>query len=86
MRRADVCRGEEGCAVRTKSGRVPATVIAHDTERGSLRRVVNRTIDQRLVQTQKRLEAQYGALDTKLGASNGLSNYVNQQITLWNKG
>ena len=43
-------------------------------------------IDQRLVQTQKRLEAQYGALDTKLGASNGLSNYVSQQITLWNKG
>ena len=42
-------------------------------------------IEQRLVQTQKRLEAQYGALDTKLSASNGLSSYVSQQISQWNK-
>ena len=42
-------------------------------------------IDQRLVQTQKRLEAQYGALDTKLSTSSGLANYVSQQISQWNK-
>jgi flagellar hook-associated protein 2 len=42
-------------------------------------------LDQRLAQTQKRLEAQYGALDTKLAALNGLSSYVTQQITQWNR-
>ena len=42
-------------------------------------------LDQRLTQTQKRLEKQYGALDTKLTALNGLSSYVSQQVTQWNK-
>lgn len=42
-------------------------------------------LEQRLIQTQKRLERQYGALDTKISSSNALNNYVSQQITLWNK-
>ena len=41
--------------------------------------------EQRLVQIQRRLEAQYGALDTKVSSSNALSGYVGQQITLWNR-
>jgi flagellar hook-associated protein 2 len=39
----------------------------------------------RLAQTQKRLEAQYTALDAKLGALNGINAYVTQQVTAWNK-
>ena len=42
-------------------------------------------IEQRLIQTQKRLEAQYSALDTKLSMSNGLASYVSQQISQWNR-
>lgn len=42
-------------------------------------------MEERLAATQKRLEKQYSTLDTKLGALNGLSTYVTQQITLWNK-
>jgi flagellar hook-associated protein 2 len=39
----------------------------------------------RLDQTQKRLEAQYSALDAKLGSLNGLSSYVTAQVAQWNK-
>jgi flagellar hook-associated protein 2 len=39
----------------------------------------------RLEQTQKRLEAQYTALDKQMGQLSGLSSYVTQQITQWNK-
>jgi flagellar hook-associated protein 2 len=39
----------------------------------------------RLAQTQKALEAQYGALDSRMASFNGLSSYVNQQVTQWNK-
>ncbi len=42
-------------------------------------------IEQRLVQTQRRLEAQYTALDTKLSVSSGLAGYVSQQISQWNR-
>jgi flagellar hook-associated protein 2 len=42
-------------------------------------------MEERLAQTQKRLEKQYSMLDTKLGTLNGLSSYVTQQIALWNK-
>ncbi|MDO9316138.1 MAG: flagellar filament capping protein FliD [Burkholderiaceae bacterium] len=42
-------------------------------------------LEQRLVQTQKRLEAQYGALDTKMASLSGLSTYVTQQVAQWNK-
>jgi flagellar hook-associated protein 2 len=39
----------------------------------------------RLALTQKMLEAQYGALDSRMATFNGLSSYVNQQVTQWNK-
>ena len=42
-------------------------------------------LEERLAQTQKRLEKQYTALDTQLGKLNGLSSYVTQQVALWNK-
>jgi flagellar hook-associated protein 2 len=42
-------------------------------------------LEERLAQTQKRIEAQYSALDVKLGTLNSLSSYVTQQITQWNK-
>ncbi len=42
-------------------------------------------LEERLAQTQKRLEKQYTALDTQLGRLNGLSSYVTQQVAIWNK-
>jgi len=39
----------------------------------------------RLALTQKMLEAQYGALDSRMASFNGLSSYVTQQVTQWNK-
>jgi len=42
-------------------------------------------MDARLAQTQKMLEAQYGALDTRMASLTGLSTYVTQQVTQWNK-
>jgi flagellar hook-associated protein 2 len=39
----------------------------------------------RLAQTQKALEAQYGALDKRMASLTGLSGYVTQQVTQWNK-
>ena len=42
-------------------------------------------MDARLAQTQKMLEAQYGALDTRMASLTGLSSYVTQQVTAWNK-
>jgi flagellar hook-associated protein 2 len=42
-------------------------------------------MEERLAQTQARLEKQYSALDAKLGALNGLSSYVTAQVAQWNK-
>ncbi len=42
-------------------------------------------MEQRLAQTQKRLQAQYGALDTKIASLNGLAGYVSQQVAQWNR-
>lgn len=42
-------------------------------------------MEERLAATQKRLEKQYSMLDAKLGALNGLSTYVTQQVAQWNK-
>jgi flagellar hook-associated protein 2 len=39
----------------------------------------------RLAQTQKMLEAQYGALDSRMASISGLSSYVSQQVTQWNR-
>ena len=42
-------------------------------------------LEQRLAQTQARLEKQYTMLDAKLGTLNSLSTYVTQQVAQWNK-
>ncbi len=42
-------------------------------------------LEERLAQVQKRLEAQYTALDAQMGKLNGLSSYVTQQVAAWNK-
>lgn len=42
-------------------------------------------LENRVALVEKRLKAQYGALDTKMSTLSGLSSYVSQQITNWNK-
>jgi len=42
-------------------------------------------MEERLAQTQARLEKQYSMLDAKLGTLNSLSTYVTQQVAAWNK-
>jgi len=42
-------------------------------------------LQDRLTQAQARLQAQYSRLDATMGSLTALSNYVNQQVTLWNK-
>ncbi|KQW40428.1 flagellar filament capping protein FliD [Rhizobacter sp. Root404] len=42
-------------------------------------------LEDRVTRTEARLRAQYSALDTQMNTLNGLSNYVQQQITNWNK-
>lgn len=42
-------------------------------------------MDVRLARIEARLQAQYGALDTKVSSANALQSYVTQQISLWNK-
>jgi flagellar hook-associated protein 2 len=39
----------------------------------------------RMTDTEKRLRAQYTALDTKMAGLNTLSTYITQQIANWNK-
>jgi len=42
-------------------------------------------LEERVMRSESRLLAQYTALDTKLAGLNGLSAFVNQQVTLWNR-
>ncbi len=42
-------------------------------------------IEDRVAATEKRLRAQYSALDTKMAGLNSLQTYLTQQITGWNK-
>jgi len=42
-------------------------------------------LEERVARVEARLRAQYAALDTQMNRLNGLSNYVAQQITNWNK-
>jgi flagellar hook-associated protein 2 len=39
----------------------------------------------RMTQVEARMRAQYTALDAQMGKLNGLSSYVTQQVTTWNK-
>lgn len=41
-------------------------------------------VSQRIDEVEKRLRAQYGALDKTMSNANALSRYVSQQITTWN--
>jgi flagellar hook-associated protein 2 len=43
------------------------------------------SLEDRVSQTEKRLRAQYQALDTNMARLTSLQNYVSQQITNWNK-
>ncbi len=42
-------------------------------------------LEDRVAATEKRLRAQYSALDTKMAGLNSLQSYLTQQITGWNK-
>ena len=42
-------------------------------------------VNDRVEAVEKRLRAQYTALDTKMGALSGLSAYISQQVTMWNR-
>jgi flagellar hook-associated protein 2 len=42
-------------------------------------------IEDRVAATEKRLRAQYSALDTRMAGLTGLQSYLSQQITGWNK-
>lgn len=42
-------------------------------------------VNDRAALVEKRLRAQYSALDAKMGSLTALSTYVNQQVTSWNK-
>ena len=42
-------------------------------------------VSARVVLVEKRLRAQYSALDARMGSLTALSAYVNQQVTLWNR-
>jgi flagellar hook-associated protein 2 len=43
-------------------------------------------VNDRAARTETRLLAQYNAMDAAVGKLNGLSAFVSQQITMWNKG
>lgn len=43
-------------------------------------------VNDKAARAEKRLLAQYNAMDATVGSLNGLSAFVSQQITLWNKG
>lgn len=43
------------------------------------------SIEDRASRTEQRLRAQYTALDVKMAQYNGLSNYISQQLSVWNK-
>lgn len=43
-------------------------------------------LENRMTMVEKRLRAQYTALDTSMASMNSLSSYVSQQVSSWNKG
>lgn len=57
-----------------------------DSLQGSLTRNGNQQdrLENRMTQIEKRLRAQYTALDASMASLNSLSSYVSQQITSWN--
>ena len=53
-------------------------------KRADLNQTQQDKLTERVAQVEKRLRAQYSALDTALGRLNGLSSFVTQQITAYN--
>ena len=73
---ADTVLGTDGALPsRQKSIQARISANAKDKERA----------EARLELVEKRLRAQYTALDSTMSRANALSQYVNQQITTWNK-
>ncbi|NUZ05944.1 flagellar filament capping protein FliD [Piscinibacter koreensis] len=64
-------------AVPGKTNSIKARMTANEKNQSAL--------TDRLAQTEKRLKAQYTALDATMSSANALSKYVAQQITTWNK-
>ena len=65
-------------------GRLPGKTKSIQSQIASNRKDQDKFGD-RLEQIEKRLRAQYTALDTTMSKANALQAYVNQQITTWNK-
>ena len=65
-------------------GRLPGKTKSIQSQIASNRKDQDKFGD-RLDQIEKRLRAQYTALDTTMSKANALQAYVNQQITTWNK-
>ena len=42
-------------------------------------------LNQRLANTEKRIRAQYSALDTQMASATALNTYITQQIANWNQ-
>ena len=76
----DFARGllATGGLVTNKSVALEASVDRNAREQGK--------VNARVVLLEKRLRAQYSALDARMGSLTALSAYVNQQVTLWNRG
>lgn len=89
----DATPGYSGLAVRLRAltEKLLGTDGAMSTRQDSLRQIKSSntkrqaTLEDRVTLTEQRLRAQYQALDASMAKLNNLSNYVSQQITLWNK-
>jgi len=66
-----------GGALNNRSDALQSAITRNNRERERL--------EDRVMRSESRLLAQYTALDTKLAGLNGLSAFVNQQVTLWNR-
>lgn len=76
LRWGDALLGSEG-AVSTRTSGLQGALDANKKRQGQL--------EDRIALTEKRLLAQYGALDTKMSRLNALSSYVSQQVSQWSR-
>lgn len=63
--------------VNNKTSAIQASIQRNEREQGR--------VNERAARSELRLLAQYNAMDAAVGKLNGLSAFVSQQITLWNK-
>ena len=61
---------------------LPSVYKKHDTYRNADEQ---EKVNKRATSLETRLNKQYSALDAQMASLTALSNYVNQQVTLWNK-